>query len=151
MANVSEIREQLMKLLASYMSLEDFENWFVPYSWNIHKLGDLDAQRLAYAIEHQLSEFDEDCEALRRGLMEALLPFAENLVAENRYGSPIPITPEFGAAVAMNASSMIGALATTAPSKNTEIINCPRVPSCRRSTSNRVVNLKPPGPDKSTL
>ena len=105
MANVPEIREQLMRLLAGEVSLEYFENWFVPYSWNIHKFGDGDAQRFAYAIEHQLSEFDEDCEALRRGLVEALLPFAQNLVAENHYGNPSPITPEFNAPVAINAAA----------------------------------------------
>ena len=42
MANVSEIREQLTRLLAGHVSrCEDFENWFVPYGWNIHKAGTL--------------------------------------------------------------------------------------------------------------
>ncbi len=55
MANVAEIREQLTKLLDGQLSLDDFEDWFLPYSWNIHKQGNPAAQRLAYAIEHQLS------------------------------------------------------------------------------------------------
>jgi hypothetical protein len=97
MAKVSAIHEQLAKLLVGQLSLDDFENWFVPYSWNIHKLGDHDAQQLAYAVEHQLSEFDEDCEALRLGLEDAVRPFGH---AENRYGDPSPIpVPEFNAAL----------------------------------------------------
>jgi hypothetical protein len=55
--NQLEIREQAERLLAGTMSLEDFQDWFLPYSWNIHKSGDFDAQQLAYAIDLKLSEF----------------------------------------------------------------------------------------------
>ena len=68
MANAPEIREKLGELLSHRMSLDDFEAWFAPYSWNIHKNGDTEAQKLAYAIEHQLSQFDEDNEELQAEL-----------------------------------------------------------------------------------
>ena len=68
MANALEIREKLGNLLSHRMSLDDFEEWFAPYSWNIHKNGDPESQKLAYAIEHQLSQFDEDCDDLRTEL-----------------------------------------------------------------------------------
>jgi hypothetical protein len=68
MANVPEIREKLASLLSHQISLDDFEQWFAGYSWNIHKTGDIEAQKFAYAIEHQLSQFDDDCEDLRTAL-----------------------------------------------------------------------------------
>jgi len=69
MANAPEIREKLGSLLSHQMSLDDFEEWFAPYSWNIHKNGDAEAQKLAYAIEHQLSTFDDDSAELRNELL----------------------------------------------------------------------------------
>jgi hypothetical protein len=72
MANVSEIRDHLEKLLSGEVSLDDFESWFVPYTWNIHKHGNAEAQQLVYAIEHRLSEFNDDCEDLRRSLADIL-------------------------------------------------------------------------------
>ena len=84
MANAPEIREQLADLLSQRISLDDFEDWFVPYSWNIHKSGDEETQRLAYAIEHQLSQYEEDCDALRIELTRLLGP----LTLESRSGVP---------------------------------------------------------------
>ena len=87
MANAQEIREQLEKLLSSSISLDEFENWFAPYSWNIHKHGDEETQRLAYAIEHQLSQYEQDCDELRIELTR--ITGSEH--AESRYGSPSPV------------------------------------------------------------
>jgi hypothetical protein len=72
MANAADIREQLGALLSQRISLDDFEQWFAPNSWNIHKSGDPDAQRSAYAIEHQLSRYKDDCDALRIELTSLL-------------------------------------------------------------------------------
>ena len=70
MANVSDIREHLAQLLSKQMSLDAFEEWFAPYSWNIHKHGDEKAQEFAYSIEHILSRFDEDSNELRQQLTQ---------------------------------------------------------------------------------
>jgi hypothetical protein len=101
MPNVSELRGQLEKLIEGQLSLDEFEDWFVPYSWNIHKCGDYEVQELAYSIEHQLSEFDEDSEALRLGLESALRAFGS---AENRSGdsSSLPIPRSNAAEAAFN-------------------------------------------------
>lgn len=72
MANASDIREHLAQLLSEQISLGDFEDWFIPYSWNIHKHGDEASQHLAYAIEHVLSRFREDSGELRQSLSELL-------------------------------------------------------------------------------
>ena len=65
MANVPEIREKLGSLLSHQMSLDDFEQWLAGYGWNIHKTGPPETHKFAYEIEHQLSQFDDDCEDLR--------------------------------------------------------------------------------------
>ena len=72
MANVAEIRKQLERLLAGQLSLDNFEDWFVQYSWNIHQHGDAHAQALAYAVESQLSQCTEDSDELRDSLTHIL-------------------------------------------------------------------------------
>ena|SRR5690348_4145590 len=54
-----QLREQLIRLLSGDISLDDFDNWFAGESWNIHKSSDLMAQRLAYAVELRLAEYDD--------------------------------------------------------------------------------------------
>jgi hypothetical protein len=71
MANGSEIRLQLARLLAKQISLAEFSDWFVPYSWNIHREGNAVAQELASAIDDQLVEFEEDSIELRSALRNA--------------------------------------------------------------------------------
>lgn len=89
MASAFEIREHLAKLLSAQLSLDDFEDWFVPYSWNIHKHGDEVSQEFAYAIEHELSRSDEDCPELRQKLAQLLGSFAVSC-GSNEFGDPIP-------------------------------------------------------------
>jgi len=90
MANVSDIREHLANLLSRNLSLDEFEDWFVPYSWNIHKHGDHDAQQFAYAVEHILSLFDEDSAELRDRLLSELL--GSFSYGKNESGSPPPLS-----------------------------------------------------------
>jgi hypothetical protein len=56
MVKENEIRVELVKYLANEQSLDDFEDWFVQHSWDMHKDSDLSAQRLAAAIEVPLAE-----------------------------------------------------------------------------------------------
>lgn len=70
-----QLREQLVNLLKGNVSLDDFEDWFVGESWNIHKGEDLGAQRLAYALELRLAEHDHGHlpeDELRRELQQLL-------------------------------------------------------------------------------
>lgn len=53
----SEIRENLSRYLEGAISLREFEDWFLPGTWNIHRLGDQSAQNLAYGIGLLLAEF----------------------------------------------------------------------------------------------
>jgi hypothetical protein len=91
MANVSEIQAHLAKLLMDEISLDAFEEWFFPYSLNIHEHGDAAAQELAYSIQHKLAEFDEDSPVLRQRLMEIILSSLMGPSAsENISGDPVP-------------------------------------------------------------
>jgi hypothetical protein len=51
-----QLREQLAKFISGEKSRDDFEDWFVRESWNIHKSPELGAQRLVNAIELLLAE-----------------------------------------------------------------------------------------------
>ena len=121
MANALEIRHKLAELLSQQMSLDDFEQWFAPYSWNIHKNGDDDAQQLAYAIEHQLSQFDEDCDGLRIELTRLLgtsrgeTRSGKSSVSFGSYGNR-----EYDQAVVAR-RIITGVEATIAPSTKTQI------------------------------
>jgi hypothetical protein len=86
MASALEIRQYLARMLSGHISLDEFEDWFLPYSWNIHKHGDRDAQELAYAIEHRLSEWSDDLltEEQLRDELASMLPFALN-------ATPLPV------------------------------------------------------------
>ena len=102
MASVSEVREKLGELLADQISLDQFEDWFLPYSWNIHKRANHEVQRLVYAIEHTLSEFDEDSTALRRELANAAIPFVvyPHRISWVRHdGIPVPMEARASAKV----------------------------------------------------
>jgi hypothetical protein len=53
-----QIREHLLQLLSNEISLDEFDEWIAQNTWNIQRNPDLSAQRLAYAIELRLGEFD---------------------------------------------------------------------------------------------
>lgn len=74
MATALEIRQQLTRLLAGEVSLDEFQDWFVPCTWNIHLTGDTEARELAYEIKGVLAEYGEDCPELRAELSSVLNP-----------------------------------------------------------------------------
>jgi hypothetical protein len=71
-----EIQNRLADVLARVSSLDDFEDWFVQQSWNVHKSQDFDLQRLVYAVELRLSEHssghlsEEDLREELRGVLQ---------------------------------------------------------------------------------
>ncbi len=54
-----EIRDRLASYLVGEISLKDFEDWFVPVSWNIIHSGNLSAINLVYEVELWLAEFSD--------------------------------------------------------------------------------------------
>ena len=87
MTSAPEIRDYLAKLISEGVSLDDFEDWFVPHSWNIHQGGDPEAQALVYSIEHALALYEDNEGGLRDRLGELLLASGKN-----QSGNPVPLS-----------------------------------------------------------
>lgn len=60
MLSADLVREQLQKVLASEVDLDDFEDWIVSASWNMHKSADHDVQNLVGAIERQFAIYSDE-------------------------------------------------------------------------------------------
>jgi len=81
-----QIRQWLARFLHGEVSLDQFEDWLVGRSWNMHRDSDEAAQKLASAIELRLAEYSSghlNDEQLRN----ELLPFATNYSAIVHFGS----------------------------------------------------------------
>lgn len=80
-----ELREHLANFLDGKLSRDEFEDWLVQESWNIHKSSDIGARRLVYAIELRLAENEQGHlpdEELHRELAQILKrPFVVSNVA----------------------------------------------------------------------
>ena len=72
-AKALEIRAQLARFLANEISMREFSNWFVPYSWNIH-IDEPESEEFAEAIDGLLVQPGWDAEELRRALGELSEP-----------------------------------------------------------------------------
>lgn len=74
MIQENETRAQLAEYLSDRRSLDEFEDWFVQQSWNMHRDSSADAQRLASQIELVLSEFSDEniTEAALRARLQRL-------------------------------------------------------------------------------
>jgi hypothetical protein len=103
MVSASEIREQVAIMLFGEISLEQFEDWFVPATWDAHKAHDPESESLTDEIEMYLSEYTGgrlSPEQLRSGL--AGIAFR---LAENRSGPSIIPIPESLSEIATNAAA----------------------------------------------
>jgi len=75
MVSSSQIRAYISLLLDGNVSLDDFEDWFVQNTWNIHLGGSADAEELTFAVEESLAEFSSrhiDDQKLRGELAQIL-------------------------------------------------------------------------------
>jgi hypothetical protein len=104
MVSASEIRERVAKVLFGDTSLDEFEDWFVPATWDAHKAGDPEAESLTDEIEMNLSEYTSG--QLAPEELRSRLAGAAFLFAENRSGDPssLPI-PASSAELAVNAAA----------------------------------------------
>jgi len=107
MANLHEIFDHVMNLLANEISLEQFEDWSAQYALNIHECGDEDAQRIAYQLRGILNahEDDENEDILRRELADAIFPYLES--EEHQVGDP-SLLPSMQFNVERNQSVCVG-------------------------------------------
>lgn len=59
MISAVEIRKQLQALIESKLALDDFEDWLIQNSWNMHADSDPIAQALASALELRFAEHSD--------------------------------------------------------------------------------------------
>lgn len=88
-ATARKISKQASRYLAGQISLNQFEDWFVPATWDNHKSNDSRAESLADDIEMFLSEYRDGVltrEEFRQELEAATRPFAGAVL---RFGEPI--------------------------------------------------------------
>jgi hypothetical protein len=89
----SQIREKLGRFLSKEISLDQFEDWLVQRSWNMHKSSDEAAQKLASAIELRLAEYSSD-HLDETSLYEELRPFVTSYTMQLAFGAPNAFTTE---------------------------------------------------------
>jgi len=77
MTSAHEIRRKVALVSTGKLSLNAFEDWFVPNSWNVHKSGSQETIDLVSAIHLMLSERDDALlnePSLRKRLSSLLKP-----------------------------------------------------------------------------
>jgi hypothetical protein len=87
MIDVGSIREQLFRYLAREITLNDFEDWIVGKSWNMHQDSPDDAQRLVGAIELRFGEYSDGHltdEGLERELVGLFSPSVQIFIDDAR-------------------------------------------------------------------
>jgi hypothetical protein len=73
----NELREKLINYLSGEISLKEFENWFVPASWNVNRSNNQAAINIVYEIELWLSEYSDGFRS-EGELRNLLLPLVKN-------------------------------------------------------------------------
>lgn len=91
MVTTKDIREHAASYLANGIDLDTFEDWVAQRTWNLHRLGDIEAQHLAYSVELLLSEHssgDLSESALRQKMSLLLQAFQ---TGSSNHSIPVPI------------------------------------------------------------
>lgn len=83
-----EIREKVAQYLTSRISLDQFEDWLVARSWNMHADSDRQSQKLASEIELRLAEYSSG-HLTEQDLRRELVPYVTRYFIT--YGSYQPV------------------------------------------------------------
>jgi len=85
MISLIELQKGIEEYLQGLVALDDFEDWIARESWNIHKDSDAIVQRIAYAVELRLAEYDDEhlpLAELRQELSEMMKAYSVYLPKE---------------------------------------------------------------------
>ena len=85
----NQIREQLARYLRGELSRDQFEDWLVQRSWNMHRDSVEAAQKLAAAIELRLAEHSSG-HLDEPSLRSELLPFVNKTTSVVSFGRGVP-------------------------------------------------------------
>ncbi len=96
MSKAPEIRKQLARWLDGEISLEQFEDWFLPETWNLEIENDSEAEFLADEIELNLSEYSDKLLTiadLRQEMVRIAHPFAPRGEVRNALAGKSKFSP----------------------------------------------------------
>ncbi|MDO8434966.1 MAG: hypothetical protein Q7S58_21415 [Candidatus Binatus sp.] len=99
MITESQIRERLLAYLVRDITLNDFEDWLVSQSWDMHLDSDDAAQSLVGAIELRLAEYSDDHlddDALERELKGLIASPIKVLIEHAPLTEPVVTTASSG-------------------------------------------------------
>jgi hypothetical protein len=82
MSKAPEIRRRLADWLDGNTSLREFEDWFVPNTWDLHLSGDVEAEEITDEIELSLFEYSDGTRSSSE-LREALTRISHPLIGHN--------------------------------------------------------------------
>jgi hypothetical protein len=105
MITEAQIQQQLFGYLIRELSLNQFEDWLVGQSWNMHRDSNKAAQRLVGAIELRLAEYSNDHltdDALERELKGLMAPSAVIRIDDAQ-----PIEPTWTTATVSESSPVV--------------------------------------------
>ena len=89
----SEIREKLGRFLSKEISLDQFEDWLVQRSWNMHEDSPEAAQKLVASIELRLAEHSSG--HLDEGsLHNELRPLVTIYTMQISFGAAVPVVAQ---------------------------------------------------------
>ncbi len=94
MITEAQIRDRLFAYLSRDISLNEFEDWLVQQSWNMHQDSAEAAQQLVGAIELRLAEYSNEHltdEGLERELRGLLAPALTVWIGNARPTEPVVI------------------------------------------------------------
>lgn len=60
MMSSSQIKKQISRLLDDQIVLQDFEDWLVQNTWNVHLSGSAEVEDLTFATEEALAEYSSE-------------------------------------------------------------------------------------------
>lgn len=83
-----EIRAKLAEYLAGQISLDRFQQWFVPETWDIENSRDVIASDLAHEIQLRLAEFSDN-HWTEGELRRRLSPLTESYSVSISFGSQV--------------------------------------------------------------
>lgn len=83
-----EIRARLAEYLAGQISLDQFQQWFVPATWDIESAGDSAASDVAHEVQLRLAEFSDD-HWTEQELHRRLSPLIQSYSVSISFGSQV--------------------------------------------------------------
>lgn len=82
-----EIRSRLGRYLRGEDTLDEFREWFIPATWDVHESSNNAAETLAYRVVHLIGEYSAG-ELSEARLRSRLKPLIETYVVS--YGEDLP-------------------------------------------------------------